>query len=616
MTYRPSVQHQHYGDRSERRGEAFWVDKDGIPHWDGADMIYMKQYRQRVGLEYEAIFGDTDWAKSQRATLGLRMTRGLTGRAWDAVEPLLADLEALKVDGGHKAVIAALEKLDKAEILRKQSKFDDFFKRSLRRHGQEMQEYVRQFERRYTEMTVLDGSTKISDDLYAYFLLENARLQDSQKKLVTMIADSEFETKQFVKCLTTNFHDLHLHERRGPQEKKPFEKRGGKGDRGKGDRAHWTEDQEEEEDFDDADQADEDETGDDMEDDEADVAESDDGASQDESIAEAHAAYDAARKQLRQQQTDRGFIRRDGRKNDAKAGRPAQSDDRRAAVAEQKKKSRCGACGETGHWAGDAECKKPKRKSGGKGGRGKGRERRPKSHQSYFVIDDGDEVFMEEAVFMMDTDDSWEKCQPNTGDEKKKTEKAAEKTEKTAAKSEKTAAAAASSPASAEDCKHTEWRKYGNKHAQWWNCCACKERMKTEKRESDSEKSATEKEKPKAAPTKAKPEEKKLPPVGVPEKFANVQGGPKKRYEKKVLSDDCKHLEEVRYDNQHAAWWNCVDCKGRIRTQKTGQRMEWAPNAPAQAPKPKGTAVKTGSATSPAEPEAGVAPAGATQKQP
>ena len=237
---RGAFQEKREGGRHQDR-EAFWVDKEGIPHWDGADMTYMKQYKQRVGLEFEAIVGENDWAKAQKNTLGLRLTRGLSGRAWDAVEALLEDLGKLKTEGGHVLVIAALEKLDKAEILRKQSKFDEFFKRSLRKHGQDMQEYVRQFERRYSEMTSLDKSTRISDDLYAYFLLENARLADSQKKLVTLVADSEFETKSFVKCLTTNFHDLHFSERRAPKdERRPPHRSGYKGGKvgSRGDRAH------------------------------------------------------------------------------------------------------------------------------------------------------------------------------------------------------------------------------------------------------------------------------------------------------------------------------------------------------------------------------------------
>ena len=39
----------YFGDDSRRPAcEAFWVDKDGIPHWDGEDVKYLTQYKLRV----------------------------------------------------------------------------------------------------------------------------------------------------------------------------------------------------------------------------------------------------------------------------------------------------------------------------------------------------------------------------------------------------------------------------------------------------------------------------------------------------------------------------------------------------------------------------------------
>ena len=122
--------------------EDFWIDKEGIPHWDGVDLRHLRQYKARVRLEHETLSGDSDYAKEKRANFGPRLTRGLTGKAWDAIDHLLLDLEPLKQDGGHRLVISALDKLDKAEVLQKQQRFDDFFKRSVRRHGQEITDYI------------------------------------------------------------------------------------------------------------------------------------------------------------------------------------------------------------------------------------------------------------------------------------------------------------------------------------------------------------------------------------------------------------------------------------------------------------------------------------------
>ena len=122
----------------------FYVGKEGFPHWDGVDMRHLKQYKSRVLVEYESVIGTGEEAQKKKASLGLRLTRGLTYKAWDAVEPLLDKVEDLKKDGGHKLVVAALERLGKEEGGRKQAKLDTFFERSWRRTGQEMADYIRE----------------------------------------------------------------------------------------------------------------------------------------------------------------------------------------------------------------------------------------------------------------------------------------------------------------------------------------------------------------------------------------------------------------------------------------------------------------------------------------
>ncbi len=66
----------------------------------------------------------------------------------------------------------------------------------------------------------IDATTKLNDDLYAYFLFEGTRLKDDQKKLAMMVADNEFGTKSYIKTLRTNYHDVHLFELRTPYSHK------------------------------------------------------------------------------------------------------------------------------------------------------------------------------------------------------------------------------------------------------------------------------------------------------------------------------------------------------------------------------------------------------------
>ena len=69
--------------------------------------------------------------------------------------------------------------MDKEAVLKKQEKFDDFFKRSWRRTGQDMADYIREKETKYLELKRLDKDTKLSDDLYAYFLDAEGRSEEA-----------------------------------------------------------------------------------------------------------------------------------------------------------------------------------------------------------------------------------------------------------------------------------------------------------------------------------------------------------------------------------------------------------------------------------------------------
>ena len=425
--------------------EELYVDKEGIPHWDGENMALLREYKKRVLIEFNTQSATTDAGKEKRANLGLRLTRGLSGKAWKMVEPLLEDMVPLTQTGGHELIILALEKLDKVAIVRKQQKFDDFFKRSRRKRGMEIKEYVQQFHRRYEELKELDKGTRLSDDLYAYFLLEGALLTDDQKRLIIMCANNQYETVLFEKTLETNYHDLHLSEQRtsrfekaqapgaGKSAGKSGKKGGGKkGGRGPG-KAYFTdydpdgahESYEYEEDEEECDVCDPDDA---YEVDEGvdDIA-SDAGASEDPEINNAYAAYDQARAKVKEMQKRRGFFKAEG---------TLTFEERKAAIDKRKQNSDCGACGQVGHWAGDPEC--PKASTYPRKGRigpkappvtrstamARGAATRPSSgaassagsHKkrkdaTLFVLDDGEDDFYDEDAFFssmagnQDTDD-------------------------------------------------------------------------------------------------------------------------------------------------------------------------------------------------------------------
>ena len=158
---------------------------------------------------------------------------------------------------------------------------------------------------------------QLSDDLYPYFLLEARDCKTIIEKLVTLVTDSEYDTKVFVKTLSTNFHDLHLTQRRydcqgldnqrsGPRRHGKFAKRRRGGDRvlvtGEADESDDDKDDSSTHGESDDNSNSAQNAGDDQS-----STNSDRRASQDEDITEAYSAYNQATQKSRTHQRQRGF---------------------------------------------------------------------------------------------------------------------------------------------------------------------------------------------------------------------------------------------------------------------------------------------------------------------
>ena len=142
---------------------------------------------------------------------------------------------------------------------------------------------------------------------------------------------------------------------------------------------------------------------------------SDKGASEDDEIHEAYAAMDKMRKSYRDQrkklkdmQKSRGFFRGE-----------FTVEERAKAIEQEKSRSRCGACGRLGHWAGDSICpnkssKPAKSKGKGKKGKKSGSANvvSDKPFPSFFTLTQGD---VEEFADMVRTDDDDESRMPVDG---------------------------------------------------------------------------------------------------------------------------------------------------------------------------------------------------------
>ena len=123
---------------------------------------------------------------------------------------------------------------------------------------------------------------------------------------------------------------------------------------------------------------------------EAEEQPSDEGASQHEEVDQAYATYKERRKKLKEIHKSQGFFKGE-----------LTFEERKKAVQTEKQRTRCAACGQIGHWAGDAACSKGgarvglrksepshrhRRPGAGKKGAGKGRGGKSKA-RAYLVGD-------------------------------------------------------------------------------------------------------------------------------------------------------------------------------------------------------------------------------------
>ena len=96
--------------------------------------------------------GDDEYARERnlqrkQGRLRVKLLDGLHGRAWRRCEHLAEDPDALRVDEGEELVFECLAALDKETITFKTVAFDRFFKHSMRKRGQPMNDYIAEKER-------------------------------------------------------------------------------------------------------------------------------------------------------------------------------------------------------------------------------------------------------------------------------------------------------------------------------------------------------------------------------------------------------------------------------------------------------------------------------------
>lgn len=355
-------------------------DRDGIPHFTGVQSALMKEYRRRVLFAWNSLEGEGDTPEKETADLNKkrrrfasRLLNALHGEAWKAVEHLVAEQDELKKPDGYKAVLAALQSIEKEGIIRKTEAFDRFFEATVRRKGEAIDSYLRKKIQAWQDLKDLDESSAMSEDLLSYHLLKGCSLSRDDRRSILLANKSSYTRAGIEQALRISYHDLH-------EREKTNSWKDGKGHRGGGhhrrsyavheddgrspeavELAYEIDDEGEDYDY-----GEEAEEAYEVEEARSDDQVSDAGASNDGEIYDAYAAmhqvrqgYREARKKLRDVQKARGFYK-------------GPKDDRRKSTVEQeKKRTRCGACHRIGHWAGDPECPKTSASGPGKSSKGK-----------------------------------------------------------------------------------------------------------------------------------------------------------------------------------------------------------------------------------------------------
>ena len=387
------------------RDDEIVVDRDGIPHYTGAEAGLMKDYRRRVLFTYSNLEGEGKDEAEERKDLQKKQQRfakrlldNLHGVAWEACRDLIVDNAKLRAVDGYKHVLQALQSIEKTPVVRQNEAFDKFFKQCHRKKGQSIDEFLRQRKQDWSDLTDLSDGTSMTDDLKAYFLLEHINLPREDRRQILLANNSVYTTAGFEKTLRISFYDVHEREKSAHRDWQ------GKGSRRSDSRfkkayAHQAEgesvDEHPEEDyfpeetyFDDEAYAVEEAYYEEGEGSPSKDELSDCGASADEEVFEAYAAmdkqrktYQESRKKLKDLQRSRGFYRGD-----------LSAEERQKARDEEKKRSRCGSCGRLGHWAGDAECPNssrsgPHRKGYGKKGKSKKGGAKKGKGKAFFVSD-------------------------------------------------------------------------------------------------------------------------------------------------------------------------------------------------------------------------------------
>ena len=138
------------GSTALYRDDEVLVDREGIPHYSGADPGLMREYRRRVLFAYANLDGDGDDPQKEARDLQKKQSRftkklldALHGEAWRCCATLLEDTTKLREKDGYKHIFKCLQQIEKVTVIKKTEAFDAYFEKCHRKKGQSIDSFLR-----------------------------------------------------------------------------------------------------------------------------------------------------------------------------------------------------------------------------------------------------------------------------------------------------------------------------------------------------------------------------------------------------------------------------------------------------------------------------------------
>ena len=187
---------------------------NGVPIYHGEAEL-LEEYIDRVETIQQTWTQDVE---KKMGPLGPKIYNGLRGDAYRAAKTAGVQKADLATEEGLKKILlAVIGNIRQAAPVRVGELFMDYFDETghgIRRPGEAVAQWLTRRVNLKNQMCEADGTTKISPNLEAYFLLKLCRLSKAQRAQLLASCQNVYEPDKLADAMRVQFGDIHLSERR------------------------------------------------------------------------------------------------------------------------------------------------------------------------------------------------------------------------------------------------------------------------------------------------------------------------------------------------------------------------------------------------------------------